>query len=111
MKITKIKNRYFFGLLALIFSITQLTQCTKDDKPDEKSKEASIISFELGTYKGKLNGTSLSLLIEVPYGTNISFFIGKGKVIRKGNYQTRPNESERLEQASILYGNRRKWKR
>ncbi len=42
------KNRYFFGLLAFIFSISQLTQCTKDDKSSEKSKEASIISFELG---------------------------------------------------------------
>ncbi len=58
------KHRYFFGLLAFIFSISQLTQCNKDDKPDEKSKEASIISFELGTYKGKLNGTSF--IIEVP---------------------------------------------
>ncbi len=33
------KNRYFFGLLAFIFSISQLTQCNKEDKPSEKSKD------------------------------------------------------------------------
>ncbi len=89
-KITKIKNRYFFGLLALIFSITQLTQCTKDDKPDEKSKEASIISFELGTYKGKLNGTSL--LIEVPYGTDINSLSAKVELSAKATIKPDPTK-------------------
>ncbi len=34
----KIKNRYFVSLLAFIFSISQLTQCTKDDKSSEKEQ-------------------------------------------------------------------------
>ncbi len=84
----KIKNRYFFGLLAFIFSISQLTQCTKDDKSSEKSKEASIISFELGTYKGKLNGTSL--LIEVPYGTNINSLSAKVELSSKATIKPDP---------------------
>ncbi len=88
MKITKIKNRYFFSLLALIFSITQLTQCTKEDKPDEKSKEASIISFELGTYKGKLNSTSF--IIEVPYGTDINSLSAKVELSEKATIKPDP---------------------
>ena len=90
MKIMEIKNRYFFSLLAFIFSISQLTQCTKDDKSSEKSKEASIISFELGTYKGKLNGTSLSLLIELPYGTDISSLSAKVKLSSKATIKPDP---------------------
>ena len=86
----KIKNRYFFGLLAFIFSISQLTQCTKDDKSLEKSKEASIISFELGTYKGKLNGTSL--LIEVPYATDISSLSAKVKLSEKATIKPDPTK-------------------
>ncbi len=84
----KIKHRYFFGLLAFIFSITQLTQCNKEDKPSEKSKEASIISFELGTYKGKLNGTSL--LIELPYGTDISSLSAKVELSAKATIKPNP---------------------
>ncbi len=86
----KIKNIYFFGLLAFIFSISQLTQCNKEDKPSEKSKEASIISFELGTYKAKLNGTSLSLLIELPYGTDISSLSAKVKLSAKATIKPDP---------------------
>ncbi len=88
----KIKNRYFFGLLAFIFSMSQLTQCNKEDKPSEKSKEASIISFELGTYKGKLNGTSLSLLIELPYGTDISSLSAKVKLSAKATIKPDPTK-------------------
>ncbi len=86
----KIKNRYFFGLLAFIFSISQLTQCNKEDKPLEKSKEASIISFELGTYKGKLNGTSL--LIEVPYAADISSLLAKVKLSEKATIKPDPTK-------------------
>ncbi len=82
------KNRYFFGLLAFIFSMSQLTQCTKDDKSLKKSKEASIISFELGTYKGKLNGTSL--LIEVPYAADISSLSAKVELSAKATIKPDP---------------------
>ncbi len=82
------KNRYFFGLLAFIFSISQLTQCNKEDKSLKKSKEASIISFELGTYKGKLNGTSL--LIELPYAADISSLSAKVKLSAKATIKPDP---------------------
>ncbi len=88
MKIMEIKNRYFFGLLAFIFSISQLTQCTKDDKPSEKSKHALIISFELGNYKGKINGTSL--LIELPYAADISSLSAKVKLSSKATIKPDP---------------------
>ncbi len=84
------KIRYFFGLLAFIFSITQLIQCNKEDKPLEKSKKASIISFELGTYKGKLNGTSL--LIEVPYAADISSLSAKVKLSAKATIKPDPTK-------------------
>ncbi len=85
------KNRYFFGLLAFIFSITQLTQCAKEDnKPLKKSKESFIISFELGTYKGKLNGTSL--LIEVPYAADISSLLAKVKLSEKATIKPDPTK-------------------
>ncbi len=84
------KIRYFFGLLAFIFSISQLTQCNKEDKSLKKSKEASIISFELGTYKGKLNGTSLSLLIELPYAADISSLSAKVKLSAKATIKPDP---------------------
>ncbi len=90
MKNLKKMNRYFFGVLALIFSITQLTQCNKDDKPDEKSKEASIISFELGTYKGKLNSTSF--IIEVPYGTDINSLSAKVELSAKATIKPDPTK-------------------
>ncbi len=82
------KIRYFFGLLAFIFSISQLTQCNKEDKSLKKSKEASIISFELGTYKGKLNGTSL--LIELPYAADISSLSAKVKLSAKATIKPDP---------------------
>ena len=84
----KIKHRYFFGLLAFIFSTSQLTQCNKEDKSLEKSKEASIISFELGTYKGKLNGTSF--IIEVPYGADINSLSAKVKLSEKATIKPNP---------------------
>ncbi len=84
------KIRYFFGLLAFIFSMSQLTQCNKDDKSLKKSKEASIISFELGTYKAKLNGTSLSLLIELPYAADISSLSAKVELSAKATIKPDP---------------------
>ncbi len=82
------KIRYFFGLLAFIFSISQLTQCNKEDKSSEKSKEASIVSFELGTYKGKLNGTSF--IIEVPYAADISSLSAKVELSAKATIKPDP---------------------
>ncbi len=84
-------NRYFFSLLALILFITPMTQCSKDTESNtvlKKSKEASIISFELGTYKGKLNGTSLS--IELPYGTDISSLSAKVKLSESATIKPDP---------------------
>ncbi len=83
------KNRYFFGLLVLILFITQLTQCNKEDnKVVQGSREALIISFELGTYKGKLNGTSL--LIEVPYAADIGSLSTKVKLSEKATIKPDP---------------------
>ncbi len=87
------KNRYFFSLLALILFITPMTQCSKDTESNKvlkKSKDALIISFELGTYKGKLNGTSL--LIELPYGTDISSLSAKVKLSLKATIKPDPTK-------------------
>ncbi len=91
MKVIKVKSIYFFNLLALVFLISQLIQCSKDQEDNtvlKKSKEASIISFELGTYKGKLNGTSLS--IEVPYAADISSLSAKVKLSAKATIKPDP---------------------
>ncbi len=83
------KNRYFFGLLVLILFITQLTQCSKEDNANlAKSKASLILSFELGTYKAELNGTSF--LIEVPYGTDISSLSAKVELSEKATIKPDP---------------------
>ncbi len=88
MKIIKIKNRYFLSLLLMILSLTIMTNCSKIVKLDVKSKEASIISFELGTYKGKINGTSF--IIELPYGLDISSLSAKVKLSEKATIKPNP---------------------
>ncbi len=78
----------FISLLLIILSLTIMTNCSKVVKVDVKSKEASIISFELGTYKGKINGTSL--LIELPYGADISSLSAKVKLSEKATIKPDP---------------------
>ncbi len=82
----KMKN--FVSVLSLILHFTLMINCNKEDKPLEKSKDASIISFELGTYKGKLNGTSL--LIELPYAADISSLLAKVKLSAKATIKPDP---------------------
>ncbi len=82
------KMKSFVSVLSLILHFTLMINCNKEDKPLEKSKDASIISFELGTYTGKLNGTSL--LIEVPYGTNINSLSAKVKLSAKATIKPDP---------------------
>ncbi len=84
------KMKDFINILSLILYVTVMSQCTKEDKPLKKSKEASIISFELGTYKGKLNGTSL--LIEVPYAADISSLSAKVKLSEKATIKPDPTK-------------------
>ncbi len=82
--------KYFLSLLLMIWSLTIMTNCSKvvKVKLDVESKEASIISFQLGTYKGKLNGTSL--LIELPYVANISSLLAKVKLSEKATIKPDP---------------------
>ncbi len=85
------KVKYFINLLLLILYIAPIIQCTKEERDDVKrSKEASIISFELGTYTGKLNGTSL--LIEVPYTADISSLAAKVKLSESATIKPDPTK-------------------
>ncbi len=82
-------KKYLISLLLLMFYLTVVTNCTKEDNElAKKSKDALITSFELGTYKGKLNGTSL--LIEVPYGTDISSLWAKVELSAKATIKPDP---------------------
>ncbi len=85
------KVKYFINLLLLILYIAPIIQCTKEERDDVKrSDNALIISFELGTYKGTLNGTSL--LIEVPYAADISSLAAKVKLSESATIKPDPTK-------------------
>ncbi len=85
--------KYFVSLSLLIWSLTIMTNCSKIVKYDLKgSKEASIISFELGTYTGKLNGTSFIIEVEVPYGTDIGSLAAKVELSEKATIKPDPTK-------------------
>ncbi len=81
----------FLSLLLMILYVNTMTNCSKEDKQEiQKIKNALITSFELGNYKGKINGTSL--LIELPYGADISSLSAKVKLSLKATISPDPTK-------------------